>query len=49
MMCLLTSSVVASEPLGTALWTEIPDGWLAILTREGHSMVQLVPAGAVIE
>jgi len=42
-------TVVASEPLGTALWTEIPDGWLAILTREGHLMVQLVPAGAVIE
>jgi predicted glutamine amidotransferase len=42
-------TVVASEPLGIASWTEIPDGWLAILTREGHSMVRLVPPGAVIE
>ena len=42
-------TVVASEPLGTGSWTEIPDGWLATLTREGHSMVRLVPARAVIE
>lgn len=42
-------TLVASEPLGAAAWTEIPDGWLAILTREGHSMVQLVPAFAANE
>ena len=42
-------TMVASEPLGAASWMEIPDGWLAILTQEGHSMVRLVPAGAAIE
>ena len=42
-------TLVASEPLGTAAWQEIPDGCLAILTRDGHSTVRLLPAFAANE
>jgi len=34
--------LVASEPLGTGVWEELPNGSLAVLTPTGHTLASLI-------